>query len=310
MVSGFCCAAAGVVALGADVATFRLKSGEVIKGELVSENAGQVQVRSAALGTVTLQRDQIAAPEAAPPKPPKPAPAAKAPEKVRNWNAELGLSVSTRDSDTLVKTGSGNTVRRVSDTKTTRVNGKVKRQFNKSSLEWAANYHYRERNGRRDDDRYSASQVYKRTIQNRFFFETESRYTHDYDRALVHELWQTAGLGYHWLKSKKLTLETVLSGAYQYLEEENDNTDKRFTPGFNERFNWQITDSLKFFQKFEFLGDDERYFSYATLGGEKKLIGNLLLRMNYSYTYDTTLNGREASQIEDTRTSLVYRFKF
>ncbi len=298
--------------------TIVFKNGDTLSGDILEQTGTNLLFKSSSLGTIKLQKSDIAEinpQKAEPPKPaPKPAAPKDQPKKKKQWSGQSGVQIAMRERSNLDQNGDPTST---DEFESYKVYGHVKWAEKKNSLKWSWTYRYSETDGVLKDDFFNITQDYRRTISPRYFATGKSMYQRDVLRKVDKEYLQTAEIGVKWLESNKFKLTTSSGIAYhQYSIVDNGEVDEG-TFILDESFRWTVLDSLTLFQKYTHLGDTENYHWLLSSGIENKLIQNLFLKFEYRIDRDTGIRYSSSGSYTGSRrsyydrallTSILYKF--
>lgn len=320
--------------------TVVLKNGDILSGEVLSENAEHVYFKSSAFGSVSLQTKDIAeirfqtrehgeistkseeSPIAvAATEAPKPSefigPLPQQEDEVENqnpWSGQAGLSIAMRES--IKSNASG--VTGTDKNETYRFYGNMGWESNRNKLRWNWTYRYSRDEYEKQDDYLNVTQHYTHDFEENYYATAKTMYQRDYRRRIRHEYLQTAEMGIKWISLPDFEFTTSAGGGYhQYnrmayntvsgMNEELSMTQPKFI--FDESIRWQIVNSLTLLQKYTHLGDLTNYHFVFTAGMENKLIHDIFLRLEYRLDRDTEVYYDDRGYYDKAvLTSLLYKF--
>lgn len=320
--------------------TIVLKNGDILSGEILSENAEHVYFKSSAFGAVSLQTKDIAEirfqtenhgeiatqakvattaePEHEAPKPSEfVGPLPKAEEELTDpnpWSGQAGLSVAMRESTKSDATG----VIGTDKNETYRFYGNMGWKSDRNKLLWNWTYRYSRDEYEKQDDYINVTQHYTHDFADNYYATAKTMYQRDYRRKIKNEYLQSAEMGIKWISIPEFELTTSAGGGYhQYtrmvyndatnMDQELSMTQPKFI--FDESIRWQIVNSLTLLQKYTHLGDLTNYHFVFMAGVENKLIRDIFLRLEYRLDRDTEVYYDDRGYYDKAvLTSLLYKF--
>ena len=143
-----------------------------------------------------------------------------------------------------------------------------------------------------------------------YYTQVKTAYIQDYARSIKNEALQTAELGRKWFDSDTFQLETSGGGAYHAYErtnEEYSEANGKFVLDLN--MTWNIINSLKLFQKYNHVGNTEKYHVIWNGGIENNIVRDIVLRLEYRFDRDTEVNLTDKAYSDQVLlTSMQYKF--
>lgn len=322
------------------------KNGDIITGRIIEKNTKHVHFKSAMLGPITLNTDDISKIQSPPqekseldslldsmasskinsttqqPNMPRPLVIAKqillpapAPQKKRkkHWSGQTGLSIAIRET-----TQEDPNSYYQDDIGVYNFYGHIDWKGEQNKFRWKWTYRYSEDEDEKRDDYLNLSQNYTYTFKTHtyLFASAKTEYQRNYKRLIENEYLQTAEFGINWFKkNSKVNLKTAMGGGYhQYDRFTNQdrttlNSYNKPKLNFNEKFSWNLVNSLKLIQSYAHLGDFNKYHFNFSAGLENKLINELFVRIEYKIDKDNDFNSEDRIYTDKALlTSLLYKF--
>ena len=317
--------------------TVMLKNGDILTGKILEQTPDHVYFKSAAFGSISLRPHDIEEiriveenlgeiripeeaiakneetegnlPKAETPEPPAAEPQ---PPKKKQWSGQAGLAIAMREKTSTNLSGA----EKYEKFETYRLYGNVNWKGERNALRWDWTYRYSEDETKVRDDYFNVTQRYNHTFKNNDYFATaKTLYQRDHNRRIENEYLQTAELGIKWFgKDSKVQLSTSAGGGYHVYDRIDPTrtsstsvSEPKFI--FDEKFRWDIINTLALTQKYTHLGNLDNYHLVFSAGIENKLVKDIFLRLEYRLDRDTEVFYDDRGYYDKALlTSLLYKF--
>ncbi|MDF7800489.1 DUF481 domain-containing protein [Pontiellaceae bacterium B1224] len=320
--------------------TILLNNGDKLTGTILKQTPEQIDFKSPAFGTVSLNPHDIKEIKIADPSleklgeitvpaeaiaknekttgnlpktnaPPAP-PAKKEPVKMKKWTGQAGLAIAIRQKTSSNQIG----VIREEKYETYRLYGNIQWKGKQNNLNWDWVYRYSSDEYQIRDDFFSVAQVYKHSFNNNNLYSSaKTLYLRDYNRRIENEFLQTGELGITWFdKDSNIQLETSAGAGYrmyQRLDPARIASSTISQPEFifDANFRWNLINTLALTQSYTHLGNLTNYQFVFSTGFENKLVQDLFVRMEYRLDRDTEVYYDDKGYYDKALlTSLLYKF--